>query len=76
MALLHTCTVAPQHAGVLQVFALAALAGAALSLATGTTYYRRLIRRVDEPLNFWATVACLALLGGMCGAGLLLCGRG
>lgn len=76
MALLHTCTVAPQHAGVLQVLALAALAGAAVSMFTGTTYFRRLVRREDEPLAFWANVACLALLGGLCGAGLLLCGRG
>jgi hypothetical protein len=41
-----------------QMFAMAAL----ISLLTGKTYYRRVIVKTEEPLNYWFSLGCLVFL--------------
>ena len=59
------CSVQAQHVDMLIMFGRFMLAGGILSFLTGTTYYRGLIRRDEEPFRFWSGTIGLILLGGM-----------
>ncbi len=57
-----TCYVTPENGGLLKLFGNFLAMAVVLSLLTGKTYYRRLISKNEEPLNFWFTVGCLNVL--------------
>ncbi len=71
------CQISPGHVSMLTAFGLLCLAGGALSLFAGRTYYYgRLIERNNEPFIFWSTTTGLLALGSMCLYGLAVCQRG
>jgi hypothetical protein len=70
------CQVSPDHVSMLNGFAMLCITGAAVSVLTGHTYFRRVIARDAEPLGFWSNTIGLALLGSLCLAGLTFCPRG
>ena len=56
-----TCQVEPENIEVLTLFRAGLAISVALSILTGKTYYRRVIAKDGEPLNYWVSVGCLAL---------------
>lgn len=67
------CQVQPENVGLLQSFAALLIVVVIASLATGSTYARRSIRRDLEPGAFALAVGGFALLALLCLAGLTLC---
>jgi hypothetical protein len=53
------CEVSVENVQFLKFVGSVFLFGGVMSVATGTTYYRGLIHRVEQPLDYWvATRAC------------------
>ncbi len=71
----HTCHIAATNVSPLHTFGII-LAGATLvSLLTGTTYFRRVITKNEEPANYWTTVASLLFLSIFINGMLSFCGH-
>lgn len=67
------CKISPEHVRMLSLFGGSFLIFGVISIYLGATYYRRVIRRSEEPVAYWVTVAALLLIGGLTLAGVLFC---
>jgi hypothetical protein len=56
------CSTSAGSTGLLKGFAGLLTVGTVVSVATGTTYFRRVIRRDEEPAAFWASVISMGML--------------
>lgn len=62
------CKVSPEHIGLLRTFGAVFLIAGIVSIFSGVTYFRRIIRKDEEPFAFWCNAGSLMLLG----SGMLL----
>jgi hypothetical protein len=58
------CTVRPENYTMLLVFGWFMMACGGISLLTGATYFRRVIRKIEEPRSYWVGTASFLMLGG------------
>ncbi len=72
-AVVLMCKINPEHLQMLRLFGGAFLVFGAVSIYLGATYYRRVIRRSEEPVSYWANVTGLLLIGGLSLAGTVFC---
>jgi hypothetical protein len=70
------CSVRPENVAMLTGFGWFVIVCGAVSLLTGATYFRRVIRREEEPRGFWVVTGGLFILGAYVLFMLLACGRG
>jgi hypothetical protein len=69
----QTCSVSAGNVGITRGFGGLMAAAAVVSLATGKTYYRRVIARDEEPGMYWSTVAGMGILAAFTLGLSLLC---
>jgi hypothetical protein len=62
-ALTIMCKVSAEHIGLLRTFGTLFFIGGIVSAFSGVTYFRRIIRKIEEPFTFWANVVGLLLMG-------------
>lgn len=67
------CSVSPEHVQMLRLFGGAFLFFGMVSICLDATYYRRVIRRSEEPVSYWVNVTGLLLIGGLSLAGAMFC---
>lgn len=67
------CKISPEHVQMLRLFGGAFLIFGLASIYLGATYYRRVIRRSEEPMSYWGNVTALLMIGGLSLAGALFC---
>ncbi len=67
------CKVSSENIQMLRVFGTVFLAGGMASIFFGATYYRRMIRRDEEPFSYWGTTASLLAIGGLTLWGTVAC---
>jgi len=70
---LAMCEVSVENVRLLKLAGSIFLFGGVLSVTTGTTYYRGLIHRVEQPLDYWVATGCLFFLGGLILISLAVC---
>lgn len=67
------CSVDPANVNLLTNFGTFMFVAGIVSLVTGTTYYRGIINRFDEPYRFWSNTIGLLLIGSMTLLAVWLC---
>jgi drug/metabolite transporter (DMT)-like permease len=67
------CEVQPQHVSMLLTFGACLFVGGLVSLGTGATYFRRVIRRDEEPRAYWSSTFSLLFLGVLVLGGVAVC---
>ena len=67
------CTVKPENFTMLLAFGSFMTLCAVVSLLSGTTYFRRVIRKAEEPRDYWAGTAAFGCVGGFVLGALAVC---
>lgn len=67
------CKVSPEHIGMLRIFGTVFFVGGVVSILSGVTYFKGLIRRDEEPVSFWANTVFVIFLGGAVLLGTWVC---
>jgi hypothetical protein len=49
--------------------------GGVVSILTGSTYFRGLIQRAEQPFSFWSATIGLLVIGGLSLLGVMVCPR-
>lgn len=62
----------PEHVPLMRFFGSVLLLGGIASLYNGKTYFRRIIDKAEEPINFWFITLFLVGFGSFCLLGTLL----
>ena len=71
-----TCHVSVENVGLLTLFGQLLAAAVVISLLSGKTYYRRVIAKAEEPLNYWVCLGCLVALAVLVLGMLQACPQG
>lgn len=67
------CQIQPGHVAIVRAFGTALIVACVVSVLTGRAYFRTLVVREENPVQFWSTVGMVFLLGVMCVVGSFVC---
>ena len=67
------CSIDLANVDSLSTFGLFMFGAGIVSLVTGTTYFRGLINRFDDPYRYWSNTIGLLIIGIVCMLGVRFC---
>lgn len=67
------CQIQPENVTMVRVFGTGLIIACVTAVFTGRAYFRTVVIREEQPINFWCTVGSVFMLGMMCVVGSFVC---